>query len=287
MQNVPTGLFSYGGSTTWAPIRGQVDPAIQTVWPHFRLRYIEPTNGVPGSGAGIKMLLNNQLTFAHSSRSLQNEEYQQAQARGFAFKEIPVAIDGIAIAVNPHLNIPGLTVAQLKDIYTGKITNWRKVGGPDLAITPYSRRPEDSGTIEFLVENVLGKENFGTSVRFIPTTTQALRQITTNPGGIYYASAPEVVNQCMVKSLPIGHSLNELVSPYQEAFIDLTQCPKRRNGLNTEAFKSGRYPITRRLFVIIKQNGQIEQRVGEAYTNLLLTDQGQELITKTGFVCIR
>ncbi len=111
VNNIPTGLFSYGGSMTWAPIRGQVDPVIQIIWPQSQSRYIEPTNGVPGSGAGIKMLLNNQLAFSHSSRSLKNEEYQQAQVKGFALKEISVAIDGIAIAVNSHLNIPGLTVA--------------------------------------------------------------------------------------------------------------------------------------------------------------------------------
>ena len=101
VQNVPTGLFNYGGSTTWAPIRKDVDPAIQTVWPGFQLRYTSPTIGAAGSGTGIKMLLNNQLAFAQSSRSIKNEEYQQASQRGLTLKEIPVAIDGIAIAVNP------------------------------------------------------------------------------------------------------------------------------------------------------------------------------------------
>lgn len=287
VQNVPSGLFSYGGSTTWAPIRKEVDPALQTVWPGFQLRYTQPTSGAPGSGTGIKMLLNNQLAFAQSSRPIKNEEYQQASQLGFTIKEIPVAIDGIAIAVNPNLNVPGLTVAQLKDIYTNKLTNWNQVGGPDLPITPYSRRKEEGGTIEFFVENVLEGGEFGANVEFIPTTTQALQKLAGNPGGIYYASAPEVVPQCGIKSLPIGRQANQLVPPYKEPFVPLSQCPVQRNQLNAEAFKSGQYPITRRLFVIVKQNGQDDQQAGEVYAKLLLTTQGQEWISKAGFVSIR
>lgn len=287
VQNVPSGLFSYGGSTTWAPIRGEVDPAIQTVWPQFRLRYTDPTTGAPGSGSCIKMLLSDQLAFSQSSRPIKDEEYQQAQTRGFTLLQIPVGIDGIAIAVNPNLNISGLTVAQLKDIYTGKLTNWNQVGGANLPVTPYSRRLEEGGTIEFFAENILEGENFGANVQFIPTTTQALREVASKPGGIYYASAPEVVSQCSVKSLPLGRQSNELVPPYQEPSIPLSQCPAQRNQLNAAAFQSGEYPITRRLFVIVKQNGQSDQQAGVAYANLLLSDQGQELITKVGFVSIR
>ena len=287
VQDVPSGLFSYGGSTTWAPIRKEVDRGIQTVWPKFVLRYTDPTSGAPGSGAGIKMLLNNQLAFAQSSRSIKDEEYQQAQQRGFTLKEIPVAIDGIAIAVNPNLNIPGLTIAQLKDIYTGKITNWQEVGGSNLSIKPYSRRIEEGGTIEFFAENVLQGQNFGTNVQFIGTTTEALREVATNPGSIYYASAPEVVGQCTVKPLPLGRTPDQLVPPYQEPFVPLEQCPTQRNGLNSSAFQSGKYPITRNLFVIVKLNGQADQQAGEAYANLLLTQQGQQLLEEAGFVRIR
>jgi phosphate transport system substrate-binding protein len=287
VQNVPSGLFNYGGSTTWAPIRKEVDQAIQTVWPGFQLRYTQPTSGSPGSGTGIKMLLNNQLAFAQSSRSIEQQEYQQASQRGFTLKEIPVAIDGIAIAVNPNLNIPGLTITQLKDIYIGSLKNWNQVGGPDLPITPYSRRKEEGGTIEFFVENVLEGGEFGANVEFIPTTTQALQKLAGNPGGIYYASAPEVVPQCGIKSVPIGRQANQLVPPYKEPFVPLSQCPAQRNQLNAEAFKSGQYPITRRLFVIVKQNGQDDQQAGEVYAKLLLTTQGQEWISKAGFVSIR
>ena len=287
VSNVPSGLFSYGGSTTWAPIRKVVDSVIESDLPQFRLRYTDPTTGSPGSGSGIKMLLNRQLAFSQSSRSVTPEEYQQAQQSGFTLKEIPVAIDGIAIAVNPNLRIPGLTIAQIKDIYTSKITNWQQVGGPNLPIIPYSRRPEEGGTVEFFVENILEKGKFGSTVQFIPTTTQALRAVGSNRGGIYYASATEVVGQCSVKSIPLGRRSDQLVPPYKPPFVPLSQCPQQLNQLNTAAFQSGDYPITRRLFVIVMQNNQSDQQAGEAYANLLLTAQGQELISKAGFVSIR
>ncbi len=287
LSSVPSGLFNYGGSTTWAPIRKNVDTAIQTVYPQFQLRYTDPTIGAPGSGTGIKMLLDNQLAFSQSSRPIQDEEYQKAQQRGFKLKEIPVAIDGIAIAVNPNLNVPGLTVNQLKDIYTGKTTNWQQVGGPNLPITPYSRRLEEGGTVEFFDENVLEGKKFGANVQFIPTTTEALKEVAKNLGGMYYASAPEVVGQCSVKPLPLGKTADKFVPSYKEPFISLQQCPQQRNQLNAAAFLSGEYPITRRLFVIVKQNNQSDQQAGETYANLLLTNQGQELIAKTGFVRIR
>ena len=117
--NVPEGLFNYGGSTTWAPIRKEVDFIIQQVWPKFRLVYTDPTTGTPGTGSGIRMLIENQLAFSQASRSLKDEEIQRAQQRGLTLKEVPVAIDGIAIAVHPDLPVSGLTITQLKDIYTG------------------------------------------------------------------------------------------------------------------------------------------------------------------------
>lgn len=78
-----------------------------------------------------------------------------------------------------------------------------------------------------------------------------------------------------------------LVPPYKNPFVPSSQCPAQRNQLNADAFQNGQYPITRNLFVIVKQNGQIDQQAGEAYASLLLTPQGQELIEKAGFVRIR
>ncbi len=271
VQGVPKGLFNYGGSTVWASIRKEVDPTIQSVWSQFRLRYTDPDSGAPSTEQGIRMLLNNQLDFSQASGPVGDAQYQQAKQRGFTLKEIPVAIDGIAIAVNPGLNIPGLTVDQFKNIYAGKITNWSQVGGPNLKITPYGKKDRDAGAY----------------IELIGTTTEALRRVAANPGGIYYTSAPLVIPQCNVKALSVGRNSNELVSPYKEPFIPLSQCPQQRNQVNNEVFQSGQYPMSRRLFVVVKQNGQIEEQAGEAYARLVLTAQGQDLIAKAGFVPIR
>ena len=285
VQKVPPGLFSYGGSTSWAPIRLAVDSALQAARPEFRLRYVEPTGTAPSSTTGIKMLLDGQLSFAQSSRPITDQEYQQAQQRGFTLTQIPVAIDGLAVAVNPTLNLPGLTLEQLKGIYTGQITNWQQINGTNLPITAFSRDAKSGGTVELFIEQVLGGQPLAASVQIVSTTTQALQKLGATPGGIYFASAPEVVPQCTVKSVAIGRTADKLTPPYQAPFV--TQCNgSDRNRINIKAFQSGEYPLTRNLFVIVKQNAP-EQQAGETYANLLLSGEGQAAIEKAGFVRLR
>jgi len=283
---IPAGTWLYGGSTTWATIRGLVDRKIKQELPKFNLSYAQHPTLPPGSGTGIKMLLDGQLSFSQSSRPILTSEYEIAASRGVKLKQVPVAIDGIAIAVHPSLNVEGLTLDQLKGIYTGKITNWSQVGGPNLKITPYSR-PSDSGTTEFFQENILGNQKFGKNVVSILTTTQALNRIGQRPnnGGIYVASASEIITQCTIKTLPISrHIGSAFIAPYQGAAVPRENCPGQQNKINFAGFRNGEYPITRRLFVIIKQNGQVDEQAGEAYAQLLLTDQGQRLIRDAGFI---
>jgi len=123
----------------------------------------------------------------------------------------------LAVAVNPNLNISGLTIDQLKSIYTGKTTNWKQLG--NVTIKPYSRPTSDGGTVE-LLSKIYWKATFwlkcGVCFHY-----QALRKLAGSPGGIY-ASAPEVVPQCTIKSLPLGRKPGELVSPYQEPFAPVS-----------------------------------------------------------------
>jgi phosphate transport system substrate-binding protein len=285
---VPSGLFNYGGSTTWVHIRREVDPILQAANPGFKLRYTEAAHATPGSGTGIRMLLDGQLAFAQSSRPVEDEEHEQANLRGFSLKQIPVALDAIVFVVHPKLSVSGLSLNQIRDIYMGKITNWRQVGGPDLAITPYSRRPADGGTPEYFVHEILDGGTLGGNVKYVYSTTDAVRKVDKDPGGIYYASAVEVVPQCKVKPLSVNHLHlpHKFVAPYKEPLVPADECPDQTNQLNTEAFRTGDYPFTRQLFVIVKQDGQLDQQAGEAYAQLLLTNEGQELITKAGFVRI-
>ena len=287
LENVPTGVFNYGGSTSWAPIRQVIDPQIRAARPEFVLSYVESNNNKRGSGTGIKMLTDGQLAFAQSSRPITDDEFERARRRGFSLTQIPVAIDGLAVAVNSELNIKGLSLKQLKSIYTGKTTNWNQLGGPNISIQPLSRHRSEGGTVEMFVEDILGGQPFSSQVKLVSTTTQALNQIAQNPGGIYFASAPEVVPQCSIKTLPLARKEGKYIAPYQEPAVLQSECPGKRNKLNIEAFQSGSYPITRNLFVVVKQNGRIEEQAGLTYANFLLTEQGQELINQYGFVRIR
>jgi phosphate transport system substrate-binding protein len=282
--NVPQGVFNYGGSTTFAPLRSPtIVSAISQASPQFQVRYTEPTTGKPGSGKGIAMLLGGQLSFAQSSRALKDEEYAQAKNRGFALEAVPVAIDGIALYVSPKLlkqGVKGLTLAQVRDIFTGKIRNWRAVGGPNLAITPFSRNLQAGGTVDFFYENVMEKQPLGASVKEIRDTTESIRRVATTAGGIGYATAAEVINQQMIRLLPIAKEAGtqSFVSPC----VDPT-C----TAINEKAFADGAYPITRRLFVILKRDGRLDEQAGVAYTNMLLSDEGQKLSEQAGFVPIR
>ncbi|KST63060.1 PstS family phosphate ABC transporter substrate-binding protein [Mastigocoleus testarum] len=286
VKNVPAGSFSYGGSTTWASIRNRTEQSLARVFPEYELIYINPERGSPDSAVGIEMLLNNELDFSQTSRSIKEEEHKKAEIKGFTLTEIPIAIDGIAVAVHPKMNIPGLKLDELKKIYSGEITNWKDLGGPNLKITPYSKQNE-GGTVEFFLKNVLHKEKFGKNIQIVKSTTEALRRIISNRGGIYYASAPKIVTQCGVKPLPIARVGEKFVPPYKKPLVLPYECPIQRNQLNVEAFKSDEYPMTRRLFVVVKKNGQIEEEAGMAYANLMLTEEGQQLISEAGFVRIR
>ncbi len=270
VKNVPTGLISYGGSTSWAPIRKEVDPFIQTVFPQFQLRYTDPNNQAANSTTGVSMLLKSQLEFAQASRPVSSEEYEDARKRGIKLREIAVAIDGLAVVVHPSLNIPGLTVTQFEDIFAGKITNWQQIGGPNLKIQPYGKKGRDSGNYYKLTS----------------TTTEAIRKVANDSSGVYWAGARLLVAQCGIKPLPIGRD-NQFIPPYKLPFIPPSECPAKRNIVNTFAIRNGDYPLSRRLIVVVKENGQFEQQAGEAYANLLLTDEGQKLIDKAGFVRIR
>ena len=225
-KSIPKGIFSYGGSTVWKPIRNQIDSQITSANPDFKLRYLPHPFLNASSTVGIKMLINNQIYLAQSSRPLTVKEKQLARENGFELEEIPIAIDGIAIATHPDLNISGLSIVQLRDIYLGKITNWQEVGGPNLPIITYSKSPQTSGTADYFMTNVLDRKNknISSKIKFVTSTEAALKIITSNKGAIFYESAANIIPQCSVKAISIGYNTQKLVSPYQENRIRSNQC---------------------------------------------------------------
>jgi ABC-type phosphate transport system substrate-binding protein len=289
IQNLPQGTWQYGGSTTWQPIRNSIDQKINQKYSKFQLIYTEHPILPSGSGTGIKMLLDGQISFVQSSRSIVDNEYKIARQRGLILKQIPIAIDSLAVAVSPSLKIKGLTIKQLKNIYNGRLTNWQQLGGEDIPIIPYARSLE-SGTTEFFQQNILGNQSFSDRVIFVDNKNQIFENLNQPEyrGGIYFASATEIVSNCQLKSLPISRrSTNLFISPYRGELNPPEKCQKQPNRLNLEAIENGDYPLTRRLFIITSANNYIEVKIGESYANLLLTDEGQELIKKAGFIPLK
>lgn len=288
LKSVPQGIYKYGGSATMVPIRQAVDPLIRNIFPEFRLRYVNPIEGTPNSTVGIAMLLAGELSFSDSSRSIKPEEYEIADKLGFELQQLPVAIDGIAIAVNPGIDIEGLTLDQLRGIFLGEITNWSELDGPNLAIQPFSMLPSTSGTANFFVKRVLDDQPLSNRVEVVDETTAVLRQVASIPGSIYYVSAPLAVPQCSVKTLPVATAEGRpFVTPYQTPVVDPANCPEQRNQINKDAFRNGTYPLTRRLFVVSKKGESEDAAAGQAYGDILLSKEGQSRIEEAGFVNIR
>jgi phosphate transport system substrate-binding protein len=263
--NVPSGEIRYGGSTAWAGLRGFVLPTIKKTFPDFKLVYKDPPNSRPYSEAGIEMLIASELDFAMSSHSIRNDLHQKAAEKGLKLKEVIVAVNGNAIAVHPSLNIPGLTLDQYDKILAGKITNWQQVGGPDRLIQVYST-----------------DERYLEGVKFIEVrdATTGLGKVIQDPGGLFQASAALIMPQCNIRVLPIISS-EKTIAPYQEPFVPCSD--KSQNKVNIDVLRTGDYPILSLLSVVIVEDGGRRQQAGEAYANMLLSDEGQALINQSGY----
>ena len=284
---LPKGSWQYGGSTTWRSINQLVNHQLQAQYPDFEL--IETDHPVlpSGSGTGIRMLINGQLSFALSSRPVNDLEYDAAIIRGKILKQVPVAIDGVAVIVNPQLNLERLTIAQLAAIYQGKITNWGELGGRDLPISAYAR-PSSSGTTEFFRNNILKARQYGKNVAFIEESAAAIARVANpdNPGGIYFVSIAEVIDNCNVKLVAIARRSGSLAVELDRDYCNADR-DRAETALNVEVLRTGEYPLVRRLFIIIEVNSPVDEEVGEAYKNFMLTKQGQKLIKDAGFIPIR
>jgi len=286
IERVPNGLFRYGGSASWGEIRRVVHPAIESIWPDFNLVYTQHPTKASNSDIGVRMLLDSQLSFAQISRPLTPAEHKAALNKNIDLQQIPIAIDAIVFTVHRELNISGLTLSQLKDIYTGKVTNWQELGGPDLPISPYSKSPLKSGTADFFSKNVLGSSNLSEEVTIVNSIPSTLQAINNNKGAIFYASASHIMQNCTLKPLAIGRNQNDLISPYQKTYLETQPCQNRPKELNIAEIQNANYPLSRYLYVIVKRNTFFDRTAGEAYVNLLIAREGQNLIRDSGFVPI-
>ncbi len=277
--DVPQGVFFYGGAMASAGIRSQNTLAqIAKAQPQFQLTYEDPLVTPPDSGTGIQMVIDGSISFAESFRPLKQSEYDLASSRGFKLKQVPIATSAIAFYVNPNLNIPGLSLDQVEQIYSGNITNWQQLGGPDLPIVPISQDPDAKSSTSFLLQGMPeSQKQFGSNVEVVRDTTSAVRQVSQTPGAIGYGAQPLVVEQSTIR--PIG-----LAKRGSQNYI---QPARNSREINKQAILDGSYPLIRRIFVILREDGEIDELAGRAYVNLLLSEQGQALIDKAGYLPVR
>jgi phosphate transport system substrate-binding protein len=158
----------------------------QTDRPDIR---ISVTGG--GSGTGIAALINGTVDIANASRQIKGEEIDQAKANGIDPVEHIIARDAIAVIVNPENPVNQLTLQQISDIYSGKISNWKAVGGDDRPIVRLSRET-NSGTHVYFLETVLrlGNANdktlFSMDTLLLPSSEGIIAELRQNPNAIGY-----------------------------------------------------------------------------------------------------
>ncbi len=222
-----------------------------------------------GSGTGFSSLISGTCDIAMSSRSIKDKEIALAKAKGINPFEIKVALDGLAVVVNPKNPISKLTLDQLDKIFTGKITNWKELGGQDSKIVILSREV-NSGTHVYFKEHVLrkgdpnGKEEFA-------------------PGALLLSSSQAIADEVAQNPSAIGYYGMGYISSKQKD-VAVAKDDKSEYVVSTiENVINGKYPISRPLFIYT--NGQ-PQGLVKKFIDFVLSKEGQEIVLKTDFVPI-
>lgn len=237
-------------------------------------RLVEPNLSIAvtggGTGTGIAALINNTVDIANASRRMKEDEIAQAQANGANPVEYIVAIDALAIAVHPSNPIERLTIDQLADIFTGRITNWKELGGYDAPIVLLSRET-NSGTHIYFLEEVVrkgdseNKDIFAPQTLLMPSSVGITSELRRNPNAIGYDGLGYVDPE-HEKLIAIAADEN---SPYV--------LPSIATGMD------GSYPISRPLYMYTAD--QPTGAVAE-FMDWILGPEGQQIVADLGFVPI-
>lgn len=230
----------------------------ETYMAHHPHATIQVTGG--GSGTGIAALINGTTDICQASRPMKDEEKQQiAQKYGAPPIETLVAKDGLSIYLNEKNPVKELSFAQLKDIYTGQVTNWKQVGGASAPITCYGRE-NNSGTYTFFKEHVLGNADYAPGVQALPGTAAVVNAVAKDANSIGYGGAAyaQGVHDCAVKK----DASSPAVLPSEATVHD------------------GSYPIARGLFWYTRKapEGAIKD-----FVDFALSDSGQALAKEVGY----
>ena len=214
-----------------------------------------------GSGIGFAALQNQQTDLANASRPIRAAERAAClKAFGKMPTEYKVALDGLSVYVHESNPITALSLEQLRNIFTGRVRNWKEVGGPDQPITPYSRE-NSSGTYEFFKEKVLQGQDFAASAQNMPGTAVLLQSVARDPKAIGYGGAAYGQGAKHIKvSKETG---GEAIEPNEETILNQ------------------KYPIWRYLFIYVNPN--IDKGEVKKYLTWIRSDEGQALVKDVGY----
>jgi phosphate transport system substrate-binding protein len=216
-----------------------------------------------GSGTGISALINGATDICNASRPMKQSEIDKLKDRyGSLGVEIPCAKDGITVYINESNPVKELSIKQLSGIFSGKIKNWKEVGGPDSEIKLYGRE-NSSGTYVFFQENVV-KGDYATSCQTLPGTAAVVNAVKNDKYGIGYGGAAYAVGvkRCSVKK-------DDKSTAYPA---------------DAETIKNGTYPISRYLYMYLRNRptGDIK-----SYIDWILGPEGQKLVVDLGYFPVK
>ena len=213
-----------------------------------------------GSGTGIAALINGTTNICASSRPMKPDEVKQlTEKTGYRGMEIRVARDGLSVYLHKSNSVKQLTLDQLKQIFTGKVKNWKEVGGQDKKIVLYSRE-NNSGTYEFFKEHVLSKQDFAPSAQHMAGTAALINAVAKDPNAIGYGGAAYARN---VKAIAVAKDASSAyVKPEEKTIL------------------SGEYPISRFLYFYLgsKPEGSIKK-----FVDWVISSSGQKVVKDVGY----
>jgi phosphate transport system substrate-binding protein len=239
------------GSTTVLPIAQKVAEAYMKQNPDAKI-----TISGGGSGNGIKALIDGSTDIANSSRFIKDKEVKLAVEKGRYPVPFAVAYDCIVPVVHPSLSLVNVTMAQLKDIYSGKVKNWKEIGGPDKPVVVISR-DTSSGTYEVWDEKVLkGEKVF--------------------PGALLQASSGAVVQAISKNPNAIGYiGIGYVDSSVKALLVDSIKG-------SAETTLNGTFPISRALYMFTP--GWPTGEVAKFMNFMLHPEKGQKYVVESGYV---
>lgn len=246
------------GSDTVLPVAQQTAERFMNQHPDTR---VTVTGG--GTGVGISALLDNTTDIAMASRPIKFSEKMKIKSAGEDVAEIVVAYDALAVVAHPSNPVKQLTRQQLEDIFRGRITNWKQVGGDDRKIVVYSRETS-SGTYEFFKESVLKNKNYMASSLSMPATGAIIQSVSQTKGAIGYVGLAYVSPR--VKTLSVSYDGKHYAAPTVENATNKT------------------YPIVRPLYYYynVKKKAEIDPLV-----QYILSPDGQDIIKKSGYIPVK